>query len=80
MTKNNTNQFLRTPLANYELIYQDGNLSFYKDVLGAEKNLSDIDFTKYLNESVKPDNYIVAKNNYSKQELEEINNKYFSCK
>lgn len=80
MTKNNTNQFLRTPLANYELIYQDGNLSFYKDVLGAEKNLSDIDFTKYLNESVKPDNYIVAKNSYSKQELEEINNKYFSCK
>jgi predicted GNAT family acetyltransferase len=80
MTKNNTNQFLRTPLANYELIYQDGNLSFYKDVLGAEKNLSDIDFTKYFNESVKPDNYIVAKNNYSKQELEEINNKYFSCK
>lgn len=80
MTKNNTNQFLRTPLANYELIYQDGNLSFYKDVLGAEKNLSDIDFTKYLNESVKPDSYIVAKNSYSKQELEEINNKYFSCK
>lgn len=80
MTKNNTNQFLRTPLANYELIYQDGNLSFYKDILGAEKNLSDIDFTKYLNESVKPDNYIVAKSSYSKQELEEINNKYFSCK
>jgi GNAT superfamily N-acetyltransferase len=80
MTKNNTNQFLRTPLANYELIFQDGNLSFFKEVVGTEKNFSDIDFTKYVNESVKPDKYIEAKNSYSKKELEEINNQYFSCK
>ena len=79
MTKNNTQQFLRTPIANYELVFQEGNLSFFKEITGVEKNLTDVDFTKYINEATKPENYIKAKPYYSKKELQEINNNYFSC-
>ena len=79
MTKNNTQQFLRTPIANYELVFQEGNLSFFKEIIGIEKNLTDVDFTKYINEATKPENYIKAKPYYSKKELQEINNNYFSC-
>lgn len=80
MTQNNTNQFVRTPLGTFELIYQDSNLSFYKEVVSTDKNLSNINFNNYAGEILAVDNYIKAKKHYTKQELEEINDKYFSCK
>jgi len=79
MTKNNTEQFVRTPLGVFEQIYQEGNLTFYKEVLSEEKNTSDIDYSKYFSMAVKPENIIEAKKYYTSAEIEDINNKHFNC-
>jgi len=75
LTKNNTNQFLSTNQANYEMIYQEGNISFYKEVEAEEKTFSDININRYLNESTFPDTYTEIK----KENLKEAESKYFNC-
>lgn len=79
MTKNNNEEFVRTPQGVFEKVFEEGNLNFYKEVVDENKNLTDIDFSKYFNQQIKIEDLVEAKNFYSKQELEDINNKYFNC-
>ena len=75
LTKNNTNQFLSTNQGNYEMIYQEGNISFYKEVESEEKTFSDINLNRYLNESTFPDKYTEI----NKDNLNEVKSKHFNC-
>ena len=79
ITKNNENYFVRTPQGTFEKVYEEGDLSFYKKVISEDKNLSNMDFTKYFNQQVDIENIIEAKQYYSAEELKEINDKYFAC-
>lgn len=79
ITKNNENYFVRTPQGTFEKVYEEGDLSFYKKVISEDKNLSNMDLTKYFNQQVFSENIIEAKQYYSAEELKEINDKYFAC-
>jgi hypothetical protein len=88
VTKNEHNNFVRTPMGIYEMIYQMGNLKFfnkleeanasYKTVEGV-KPLSDIDFSKYLYLETSPEVFKESKEYYTKKELKQINDDYFGC-
>jgi len=80
MTKNNSNDFVRTPLGVFEKVFEHGNLSFYTETTSENLELTDTDFSKYFGQAQEVENIIEAKNYYSKKEIEEINNKYFECK
>lgn len=87
-TKNETDTFIRTPQGVFEMIYEAGNVKFYNKLpstdanfklVGLEKPLSDINFNKYQYLENTPEVFKVAKNYYSKQELNQIDRDYFSC-
>lgn len=80
MTKNNSNDFVRTPLGVFEKVFEYGNLSFYTETTSENLELTDADFSKYFSQAQEVENIIEAKNYYAKKEIEEINNKYFECK
>lgn len=80
MTKNNPNDFVRTPLGVFEKVFEYGNLSFYTETTSENLELTDADFSKYFSQAQEVENIIEAKSYYSKKEIEEINNKYFECK
>lgn len=86
--KNETDTFVRTPQGVFEMIYEAGNVKFYNKLpsvdsnfklTGLEKPLSDINFNKYQYLENTPEVFKVAKNYYSKQELEQIDREYFDC-
>ena len=79
VTKNNPEQFISTNTAVYEKAFQEGNVSFYEEVLEKDKTFPEIQFSKYINElSVVSDSYI-EKETLSKEELEKINKNNFDC-
>lgn len=80
MTKNNSNDFVRTPIGVFEKVYEYGNLSFYTETTSENLELTDADFSKYFGQAQEVENIIEAKNYYTKKEIEEINSKYFECK
>lgn len=80
MTKNNPNDFVRTPLGVFEKVFEYGNLSFYTETTSENLELTDADFSKYFSQAQEVENIIETKSYYSKKEIEEINNKYFECK
>lgn len=86
--KNETDTFVRTPQGVFEMIYEAGNVKFYNKLpstdpnfklTGLEKPLSDVNFNKYQYLENTPEVFKVAKNYYSKQELEQIDREYFNC-
>ena len=86
--KNETDTFVRTPKGVFEMIYEAGNVKFYNKLpsvdpnfklTGLEKPLSDVNFNKYQYLENTPEVFKVAKNYYSKQELEQIDRDYFNC-
>jgi predicted GNAT family acetyltransferase len=86
--KNETDTFVRTPKGVFEMIYEAGNVKFYNKLpsvdpnfklAGLEKPLSDVNFNKYQYLENTPEVFKVAKNYYSKQELEQIDRDYFNC-
>ena len=87
-TKNEHNDFVRTPTGVYEMIYQIGNLKFFNKLeeanssyktIDAVKPLSDIDFSKYLYLETSPEVFKESKEYYTKKELKQINDDYFGC-
>lgn len=87
-TKNEHNNFIRTPMGIYEMIYQIGNLKFFNKLeegnasyktIEATKPLSDIDFSKYLYLETSPEVFKESKEYYTKKELKQINDDYFGC-
>lgn len=87
-TKNEHNNFVRTPIGIYEMIYQMGNLKFFNKLeeanasyktIEAVKPLSDIDFSKYLYLETSPEVFKESKEYYTKKELKQINDDYFGC-
>lgn len=87
-TKNEHNNFVRTPMGIYEMIYQMGNLKFFNKLeegnasyktIEAVKPLSDIDFSKYLYLETSPEVFKESKEYYTKKELKQINDDYFGC-
>lgn len=86
--KNETETFIRTPQGVFEMIYEAGNVKFYNKLpsidgnfklVSLDKPLSDVNFNKYQYLENTPDVFKVAKNYYTKQELEQIDREYFNC-
>lgn len=86
--KNETETFVRTPQGVFEMIYEAGNVKFYNKLpsidsnfklIGLEKPLSDINFNKYQYLENSPSEFKKAKNYYTKQELQQIDDEYFNC-
>jgi hypothetical protein len=86
--KNEADTFIRTPSGVYEMIFEMGNVKFFNKlpspdsnykVMEAEKPMSDMDFSQYTHLENTPDVFREAKNYYSKQELNQINQDYFGC-
>lgn len=86
--RNETDTFVRTPQGVFEMIYEAGNVKFYNKLpspdanfklTGIEKPLSDINFNKYQYLENTPEAFKTAKNYYSKEELKQIDEDYFSC-
>lgn len=86
--RNATDTFLRTPKGIYEMIYEAGNVKFYGalpeanadyKVFGLSSPLSDIDFSKYQYLENSPEVFKTMKKYYTKEELGQIDEEYFSC-
>lgn len=86
--RNATDTFLRTPKGIYEMIYEAGNVKFYGalpeanadyKVFGVGSPLSDIDFSKYQYLENSPEVFKTMKKYYTKEELGQIDEEYFSC-
>lgn len=72
--------FIRTPKGVYELIHRQGNISFYGKLNTPKvKPLSDINFDDLGYLETTPEQFKKSKAYYTKQELEDINNKNFNC-
>lgn len=88
--RNETNTFVKTPSGIYEYDYQMGDVAFYNKLPeGSQyynsygqhrvKSDSSVDVRDYGNLEIIPENFVRARNFYSKKELEEINKNNFNC-
>jgi hypothetical protein len=86
--RNSTDTFIRTPKGVYEMIYEAGNVKFYGalpeanadyKVFGVASPLSDMDFSKYQYLENSPGAFKTMKKYYTKEELGQIDEEYFSC-
>jgi len=88
--KNETTNFVRTPIGVYEIDYQIGNVSFYNLLPTSDsrynsigqyrtKTQSDVNLDEYRYLQDTPEAFTEAQNYYSSAELSRINKKYFGC-
>jgi len=78
--RNNEDSFIKTPKGVAEIVYKNGNVSFYSLVQeNLEKPGTDINFRKFEYLETTPEVFKKPKNYYTKEELKEINNKNFDC-
>lgn len=88
--RNEVENIIKTSTGLYEIDYQSGDVMFYNKLPEGNPNynsygehksktFSDVDVTKYSEMEIKPEDFIKAKNYYTKKELEKINTENFSC-
>lgn len=88
--RNEVEPIIKTPTGIYEIDYQAGDVAFYNKLPEGNSNFnsfgqykiktdSSLDLREYSEMEIRVEDFTKAKNFYSKKELEDINEKFFSC-